>query len=391
MPTPCATRQRRGRSDYAPNTEHHAVPAGREHALSEVKAHRYSLTGAEARKAIASGLSDAQWYRAPIRRNEMKELMKRSDMPALRDTGLWLILLIASGTVAYFTWGTWWAVPAFAVYGVLYGSCGDSRQHECFHGTAFRTHWMNVVIHQVASFMVLRQARVHRWGHSRHHTNTLLVGRDPEIEVQRPPSFGGIFLDFFYLRGGLRQLRGIFRHAFGSMTADEKDFIPEGERRKVFLEARIYLAIFAGVAIWCFAIGSILPAMFIGLPSFYGSWMDIILFGYTQHAGLAENVLDHRLNTRTVYMNRAFRFIYWNMNYHLEHHMFPMVPYHALPKLHEAMKDNSPPAYRSLWAAWKEILPALIRQVRDPDYFVVRELPPKARPSAPAPISAGAR
>ena len=54
----------------------------------------------------------------------------------------------------------------------------------------------------------------------------------------------------------------------------------------------------------------------------------------TQHAGLAEDVLDHRLNCRTVYMNPISRFIYWNMNYHVEHHMFPMVPYHALPRLH---------------------------------------------------------
>jgi Na+-transporting NADH:ubiquinone oxidoreductase subunit F len=42
-------------------------------------------------------------------------------------------------------------------------------------------------------------------------------------------------------------------------------------------------------------------------------------------------VLDHRLNCRTVYMNPIHRFLYWNMNYHVEHHMFPLVPYHALP------------------------------------------------------------
>ena len=62
----------------------------------------------------------------------------------------------------------------------------------------------------------------------------------------------------------------------------------------------------------------------------YGAWLHV-LTGLTQHAGLAEDVLDHRLNSRTVYMNPVFRFIYWNMNYHVEHHMFPMVPYHALP------------------------------------------------------------
>ena len=64
------------------------------------------------------------------------------------------------------------------------------------------------------------------------------------------------------------------------------------------------------------------------------------VYGLTQHAGLGENVLDHRLNTRTVYMNPVIRFLYWNMNYHVEHHMFPMVPYHRLAELHEEIKHD---------------------------------------------------
>ena len=43
-------------------------------------------------------------------------------------------------------------------------------------------------------------------------------------------------------------------------------------------------------------------------------------------------------------MNPLFRFVYWNMNYHTEHHMFPMVPYHALPKLHEMLEQDMLPA-----------------------------------------------
>jgi len=101
-----------------------------------------------------------------------------------------------------------------------------------------------------------------------------------------------------------------------------------------------------------------------------------------QHAGLAENVLDHRLNCRTVYMNPISRFIYWNMNYHVEHHMFPLVPYHALPKLHETIRDDCPPPYPSILSAWKEILPAVVRQVKDPGYHVKRPLPtPKPKPA----------
>ena len=63
------------------------------------------------------------------------------------------------------------------------------------------------------------------------------------------------------------------------------------------------------------------------------------------------------------------------MNYHVEHHMFPLVPYHALPKLHETIRDDCPPPYPSILTAWKEILPAIVRQVKDPGYHVKRPLP----------------
>ena len=124
--------------------------------------------------------------------------------------------------------------------------------------------------------------------------------------------------------------------------------------------------------------------MFIGLPTLYGAWL-MPVYGHTQHAGLADNVLDHRLNCRTVYMNPINRFLYWNMNYHVEHHMFPLVPYHNLPRLHELVKADMPTPYPSLFAAWRELVPAVLRQVKDPSYFVERKLPtPTLSADAPA-------
>lgn len=55
--------------------------------------------------------------------------------------------------------------------------------------------------------------------------------------------------------------------------------------------------------------------------------------------------------------------------------MFPMVPYHALPKLHAAIKADCPTPYDGLWEAYAEIIPTLLRQVREPTYFVQRQLP----------------
>jgi fatty acid desaturase len=354
---------------------------------SGVQSRDYSLAGPENAHAVGAGLANAQWYQTPIPRKRMKELMKRSDAPATRDTFIWLGSMVILAGLGVATWGSWWCVPFFAAYGVLYGSAGDSRWHECGHGTAFKTQWKNDVVYQIASFFMMRNPVTWRWSHSRHHTDTIIVGRDPEIVVMRPPRLAKILANFFGLVDVPQALMTMFRHAAGALSAEERDYVPEGEAPKVYRVARIWLAIYAATAAACVALGSILPAMIIGLPRLYGAWHHVWT-GLTQHAGLAEDTLDHRLNSRTVDMNPISRFVYWNMNYHVEHHMFPMVPYHALPELHQAMKADCPAPYPSMWAAYKEIIPAIVGQLRDPTHFVRRRLPPGATPFQPEPATA---
>ena len=52
------------------------------------------------------------------------------------------------------------------------------------------------------------------------------------------------------------------------------------------------------------------------------------------------------------------------MQYHIEHHMFPMVPYYNLPQLHEVLKTQLPKPYGSIWEVYKEMIPALVKQSR---------------------------
>ena len=335
----------------------------------------YSLTGAASEHAKATGLASAQWYQTDIPRKTMKQLMKRSDGPGLRDTALWLALLFTFAIATWLSWGSLWAAPCLFIYALLYGTASDSRWHECSHGTAFKTPWINNAVYYLASFMVIREPKVWKWSHARHHTDTIIVGRDQEIMGHRPTRIARHLLGLLGIPQTYNTFKSLTRHALGRLSADERDFIPEMEQPSVFKTARLMLlgyGLTTGLAVY---FQSWFIACIIGvLPAMMGVWLAY-LFGLTQHAGLAENVLDHRKNCRTILMGPVFRFLYWNMNYHTEHHMFPMVPYHQLPALHALMKDDCPAPYTSTWQALKEVVSAMWTQRKDPNFYIDRTLP----------------
>jgi fatty acid desaturase len=342
-------------------------------------ANSYRMIGGDGDKAVAAGLSKANWYKCAVPRPVLKDLMQRDDAHAIRDTLLWYALIAGAGILAWFSLGTAWAVPAFLLYGTLYCGPADSRWHECGHGTAFKTRWMNDVVYQMACFQVFRRPTAWRWSHARHHTDTLVVGRDPEISATVPTNWVALVSNIFALSHVKGELPKVINNILGRISEEDKTYIPEMEWPKLVRDARVWGAIYLVVIATAVFTKSWLPVLFIGLPSLYGAWL-YHFFGLTQHAGMPENVTDHRLNCRTVEMNPVFRFLYWNMNYHAEHHMFPMVPYHALPRLQEAVKNDMPPPYKSTYEAYAEIIPALIRQTSEPQWHVVRPLP-KHEPS----------
>ena len=346
----------------------------------------YSLTGPSSAHAIETGLAAAEWYHTEVPRNEMKALMQRRDGPAMQDTALWIALHILFAAGGIWFWGSWLAVPFWLAYGVLYGSACDSRWHECGHGTAFRTRWMNDVVYHIASFQVIRNPINWRWSHARHHTDTIIVGRDPEIAWMHPVKLVLKALAFTGIVDTWASLKVLARNAAGILSPDEQNYIPESERPKAIFWARVHMAIYGATvaaSLWMLATGmgwqAIIPFLLIGGPRMYGAW-HMIMTGLLQHGGLAEDVIDHRLNSRTVYMNPVSRWLYWNMNYHVEHHMFPMVPYHSLPALHEAIKNDLPPPNPSILHAYAELFTAVMRQRREPGYYLRRDLPPTARP-----------
>ena len=173
------------------------MPASAETDDTKISGLDYSLIGENSRRAVERGLAEADWYQCKLPRPLLRSLLERRDGPALWNTLLWFTLIIGSGIATWRLWGTWWAIAPYMLYSVLYASTSDSRWHETGHGTAFKTDWMNLTLYEVASFMVMRESVVWRWSHTRHHSDTIIVGRDPEIAVPRPPSRLRIIGSFF--------------------------------------------------------------------------------------------------------------------------------------------------------------------------------------------------
>eukprot|EP00037_Helgoeca_nana_P018878 m.182224 g.182224 ORF g.182224 m.182224 type:complete len:497 (+) comp24628_c0_seq1:234-1724(+) len=341
----------------------------------------YSLTGPEGKRAIAKGLVSAQWFVPQIDRKTLRRLMQRDDTHALRDTAILFGAIAVTATGSYVAWGAGFgklATVLFWMYCTLYTSSADSRWHECGHGTAFKTKWMNDVLYELASFMVFRLPDVWRFSHARHHTDTDIVGRDPEADA-RPLSMYNLALAFFNVQGIRGESAKLWAHACGDVTPAERTYVPKSEHPVAVRKARIWLAIYAAVVLLSVWWWTPAPAMYVFLPYTLGAW-HFVLVGVFQHASLAQDVLDHRLNTRTCYINPISAFIYWNMHYHVEHHLFPMVPYYNLPELHQVLKPQLPTPYASMWEVYSEMIPALIRQAADPDYFTPRAVPPTLAP-----------
>ena len=159
------------------------------------------------------------------------------------------------------------------------------------------------------------------------------------------------------------------------MTQVALDCVPESQRKRMIWSSRVFMLIKIIVIVWAFIIESFLPLMFVVLPQLYGSPI-LQLTTMLQHGGLKADTWDHRESTRTVILNPIHGWLlYFNMQYHTEHHLYPQIPFYNLPKLHELIKDQLPQSRKGLWGAYKEILPALIKQAKDPNYKISLTVP----------------
>ena len=267
-------------------------------------------------------------------REDLHTLMARSDGPALRRAAWHFGALVVTGALLWRLRATLWALPLLLAHGYVLAFVFCAL-HEAAHRTAFRTRWLNAAVGTLAGFLTFWPYRNYRVYHWEHHRYTQDPSLDPELFFPKPASRAAYLFVLSGIPNAIRRVGDMGRLAAGRA---DRPWMAPAERRPLVFEARAYLVAYAAVAV-----ASALAGTPIALLVWIAPWIvgQVFLRPYllAEHTGCAVT-RDCLENTRTTLTLPLVRLFAWNMPYHSEHHAYPAVPFHALPRLHERVRSR---------------------------------------------------
>lgn len=207
--------------------------------------------------------------------------------------------------------------------------------HECIHRTAFRGRWANDLIAALIGVILVLPANFYRHFHFAHHRYSQDSANDPELNTPKPTSILNYFIyltTFLYWRDRSSEL---LRHILGQVTAK---FVPINRRAAIRREAQLHCIIYTVIAVLILSGITYLPLTIWILPIVIGQPF-LRAYLIAEHTGCEGSPHMFR-NTRTTFTIAPIRFFMWNMPYHAEHHAFPGLPFHALPKAHRLLSNK---------------------------------------------------
>ncbi|HIG41032.1 MAG: fatty acid desaturase [bacterium] len=332
------------------------------------------------------------WYRSPIDKVVLSELMQRNDFRGWLQTGSHLGVFFTTGVLTYFVFQAvsienwYWSLPLLLVALFVHGTMGPFTGliaiHELQHRTVFKSRALNEFFEKVYAFISWSDYLWYQQSHARHHQTTCNEKYDGEVQLPikfsfRRWTFWASLLAWNPL-ASREKLKQVWRHANGRIEGVWYNHVlPESEprlRRRHRNWARTLLLGHLVLALIFILSGHWFLIVAFTFGSFYCSWLGF-LCGVPQHFGLNSDVTDFRLNSRTFTCSWLPAFYYWNMQYHLEHHMYPAVPFYNLPKLRKVIAHDLPPVTHGLVATWRELLEIRRNARENPNYQFVPDIP----------------
>ena len=327
------------------------------------------------------------WYRIPLDRDTLRKFTEKSDLKGWLQAGSFLLVYLATTALAlYFFLERWW-IPMVVVcylHAMFQQMIGMSAAvHELSHGTPFKTKAVNEVFYHLFCFLTWNNPVHFRASHIYHHQFTVYRGQDKEV-VKEPVrvllNAGNLvsWLTFDYA-WFWTLVKTTVQHAFGNADADFfhwDPLFPKGDPRRAAMVRWARIMVIGSIVLIALFIYFKLYVL-IFLVNFGGFFVTILgrLTLAVQHQGLAENTPDWRLVAHTVHFGPLGRYLYWNMNYHIEHHMYAAVPFHRLPRFHDEIKKDLPETPPSWAAGLRMVMSIRKMQEKDPGYTYVPKFP----------------
>lgn len=306
-----------------------------------------------------------EFYRPELNKRELKELSRRNDANGLWNFFTWLTVCMLSGAGVIYCINTPFLVIALLLHGVML-SFSYAASHESAHGTAFKTRWLNEAVFWLTSLVFGEEPIYRRYSHTSHHTYTWFQGLDAQMPYRNPVSLRQYLMETVGILFFWESIHLLWTHSFDHVSDKTKEFVPESEIPNMRRNSAIFLLIYGCMIATVFIFNTSIPLFLYFIPRVLGGWVANLYIN-TQHMCMQEGLTDHRYTTRSIECGKLSRWLYWNMNFHIEHHIFPMVPFHALPKLNSLIASQLPlPAKGGVLGANLELLRLILRQRSDP-------------------------
>ena len=225
--------------------------------------------------------------------------------------------------------------------------------HECIHKSAFKNKKLNEFVGYFIGFVLIRSFLNGRYRHMAHHTFTQHPEKDPD-KVDFPSSYLEYLKHVTSLSVWIRIVDNLFRHALGKINKSEKNYIPQSEIKSLIFESRMMMGGYFIILLFSFYFSTTFFLIYWLIPRILGEPF-LRLVRMVEHTGKDETA-DMIHNTRTSFPSAFLKFLYWNMPYHVEHHLYASVPFYRLPKFHKLIKPHTDEIEPSILSVHIEIL-----------------------------------
>ncbi len=326
------------------------------------------------------------WEKISISRKDLNELNQRSNFWGfLQSLSFLSLFCLLGGSAYYFFQKNHWIAFGIVLYlhGILSSFTGmEAASHELSHSTVFKTKRINDFFYRLFCFISWNNWIHLRYNHRVHHNYTSFEGLDPDISINsrilKANIWNFLLLFTFDFIKFYRRIIPIVFQALGS-TRPEYSLSPalspeilKKQSPKMRRVARLILIIHVLLIIFFIYYEKYILIILVNLPSFFATFLAKACVTL-QHIGLPKNNRYWSQNSYTFYANPVIRFLYWNMNYHIEHHSYASVPFYQLPKLHRAMKTQGPIPISSFFHGIKHINFIRCQQQNNINYFYKKE------------------